>query len=84
MWFVYIIKCVDGSLYAGSTNNLEGRFDKHKKGKGAKYTRSHPPQKIVFFEEYDKKVTAQRREREIKKRTREEKLKFIQNQNKPG
>ncbi|MCX6720078.1 MAG: GIY-YIG nuclease family protein [Candidatus Staskawiczbacteria bacterium] len=78
MWFVYIIKCVDCSLYTGSTNDLEGRFEKHKNGKGAKYTRSHVPEKIVFSEKCDNKIIAQRREREIKNLTREEKLKFIQ------
>ena len=78
MWFVYIIKCEDKTLYTGTTNDLQKRFEKHKSGKGAKYTRSHVPERIVFFEKYDNKVIAQRREREIKKWTREEKLKFIE------
>ena len=84
MWFVYIIRCVDSSLYTGSTNDLEGRFEKHKNGKGAKYTRSHKPDKIVFFEECDNKIMAQRREREIKNWTHIEKVKFVQNQNASG
>lgn len=78
MWFVYIIKCIDGSLYTGSTNDLGERFKKHKSGKGAKYTRSHIPEKIVFFEKHSKKIVALKREREIKNFTREEKLEFIQ------
>ena len=77
MWFVYIIRCKDKSLYTGVTNDLERRFDAHKKGKGAKYTRSHKPQKIVFFEKYDNNILALRREREIKKLTRKEKLVLI-------
>ena len=77
MWFVYIIKCKDGSLYTGYTNDLEKRLEKHKSGKGAKYTRSHKPQKIVFSEKYDNKIIAQRREREIKSWTRKEKLEFL-------
>jgi len=77
MWFVYIIKCVDGSLYTGSTNDLEGRFEKHKNGKGAKYTRSHIPDRIVFVEKHNKKIMALKREREIKNFTRKEKLKFL-------
>jgi len=84
MWFVYIIKCVDGSLYTGSTNNLEKRFEKHKSGKGAKYTRSHKPKRIVFFKKYAKKIVALRKEREIKKLTRKQKIEFIKTHNKPG
>ena len=84
MWFVYIIKCVDDSLYTGYTNNLEKRFEKHKSGKGSKYTRSHTPEKIVYSEKHIKKIVALRREREIKKWTRKEKLIFLENQNKPG
>jgi len=83
MWFVYIIKCVDGSLYTGSTNDLEKRFEKHKSGKGAKYTRSHIPERIEFFEKYDNKIIAQKREREIKNWTHAEKIKFI-SRNKSG
>jgi len=76
-WFVYVIKCKDGSLYTGYTDNLEKRFEKHKQGIGAKYTRSHKPQKIVFSEKYDNKIIAQKKEREIKNLSREEKIKFI-------
>ena len=76
MWFVYIIRCKDKSLYTGTTNDLNGRFEKHKIGKGAKYTRSHKPEKIVFFEKYDNKIIAQRREREIKDWTRKRKIRI--------
>ena len=69
-------------MYTGVTNDLERRFDAHKKGKGAKYTRSHKPQKIVFFEKHVKKIVALKKEREIKNWTHEEKLKFIQLNNK--
>ena len=84
MWFVYIIKCVDGSFYTGYTDNLEKRFAKHKSGKGAKYTRSHAPKEIVFFEKHVKKIMALKREREIKNWTREEKLKFLKSHSKSG
>ena len=80
MWFVYIIKCVDGTLYTGYTNDLEKRLEKHKSGKGAKYTRSHMPEGIVFSEKYDNKIIAQRREREIKKLNHKEKLELIRSQ----
>ena len=84
MWFVYIIKCVDGSLYTGFTNNLEKRFEKHKLGKGSKYIRSHAPEKIVYSEKHLKKLIALRREREIKSLTRKEKLQFLESHNMPG
>jgi putative endonuclease len=84
MWFVYIIRCVDGSLYTGTTNNLEVRFEKHKIGKGAKYTGSHIPKEIVFFEKHVKKTVALKREREIKGLTRKEKLNFIKNKSSSG
>ena len=84
MWFVYIIRCKGGSLYTGATNDLEKRFEAHKNGKGAKYTRMNKPQKIVFSEKYDNKIVAQRREREIKNWTHDEKLKFIGKQNSSG
>jgi putative endonuclease len=84
VWFVYIIKCVDGSLYTGYTDDLQKRFEKHKIGKGSKYTRSHHPEKIVFFERHYKKIIALRREREIKSWPRKEKIEFIKNKNPSG
>ncbi len=84
MWFVYIIKCVDGSLYTGFTNNLEKRFEKHKSGTASKYTRSHKPEKIVFFKKFTSKIAALKKEREIKKLTRKEKLSFLQSHKMPG
>lgn len=83
-WFVYIIECKDGSLYTGYTNDLIKRFEMHKMGKGAKYTRSHIPERIVFSEKYGNKIIAQRREREIKNWTREEKIRFIESHSASG
>jgi putative endonuclease len=79
MWCVYILECKDKSLYTGSTNDLEKRFEKHKSGKGGRYTRSHIPEKIVFFEKCDNKIMALKREREIKSWPRKQKLEFIKN-----
>lgn len=84
MWYVYIIKCKDGSLYTGATNNLGERFEKHKVGKGGKYTRSHTPEKIVFFEKCSNKIVALKKEREIKKLPRKKKLELIKAKNTPG
>lgn len=77
MWFVYILKCEDGSLYTGITNDLERRFLEHKIGKGGRYTRSHKPQKIVYTEKLITKSKALKREAQIKSLRREEKLHLI-------
>lgn len=82
MNYVYIIKCKDNSLYTGWTNNLERRFKAHTEGKGAKYTRGRGPLKLVYFEEFDDKVEAMKREYEIKKMSRKNKLDMIKNFNK--
>ncbi|MDY6011684.1 GIY-YIG nuclease family protein [Clostridium sp.] len=82
MNYVYIIKCKDNSLYTGWTNNLERRFKAHTEGKGAKYTRGRGPLELVYFEEFDDKVEAMKREYEIKKMSRENKLDMIKNFNK--
>ena len=59
---VYILQCADGSLYTGWTNNLEHRVEAHNVGKGAKYTKSRRPVKLVYFETYSSKEEAMRRE----------------------
>lgn len=78
MNYVYILKCGDGTLYTGWTNNLEKRVQAHNTGKGAKYTRARLPVELVYFEEFEEKVDAQRREYRIKKLSRKEKLKLIE------
>lgn len=75
--FVYILECSDGSLYTGWTTDLYARVKTHNSGKGAKYTRSRLPVKLVYFEEFGDKITAQSREREIKKMSRAAKLKMV-------
>ena len=49
-WWVYMLRCRDGSLYTGVTTDVERRFAQHRAGTGAKYTRSHPPEAIVYRE----------------------------------
>lgn len=68
--FVYMLRCKDGSLYTGWTNNLERRVAMHQQGKGAKYTRGRRPVELVYFEEVADKETALKRECAIKKLTR--------------
>lgn len=75
--YVYILMCSDDTLYTGWTTNLKHRVAVHNSGKGAKYTRSRRPVELVYYEEYDDKIEAQRRERAIKKLTRVEKEKLI-------
>ena len=75
--FTYIVECSDGTLYTGWTNNLEHRVETHNVGKGAKYTKSRRPVKLVYFETYSSKEEAMRREWEIKQLSRTEKWKLI-------
>ena len=74
IWYVYIIKCKDNSLYTGMTNDLHKRLKAHNSGKGAKYTMTRLPVKLVYKEIYRTKEESLRREREIKKLKRSEKL----------
>lgn len=77
MCYIYILECSDKTLYTGWTNNLEKRIKTHSKGKGARYTRARLPVKLVYFEKYNDKISAQKREYEIKQMSRKEKLKLI-------
>ena len=77
MNYVYILRCGDDSLYTGWTNNLEKRVKAHSNGKGAKYTKARLPIELVYFEEFEDKIEAMRREYAIKKLTRKEKLLLI-------
>lgn len=79
MYYVYIVECVDTTLYTGIATELERRIDEHNtSGKGAKYTRARRPVKLVYSEEYSDRSTASKREYEIKKKmSRIQKLKLI-------
>ena len=77
MNWVYILRCKDGSLYTGWTNNLEKRIAEHSRGKGAKYTRSRLPVEVVYFETYEEPTGARKREAAIKKLSRTQKLELI-------
>ncbi len=77
--FVYILRCKDGSLYTGWTNNLEKRVKMHNLGLGAKYTKGRGPCELVYFECFENKSDALKREAAIKKLKRIEKEKIIKN-----
>jgi len=76
MYFVYILRCEDKSLYTGITTDIERRFTEHKNGKGGNYTRSRVAKEIVYTEKCEDRSSAQVREAQIKKLTRVEKLKL--------
>lgn len=76
-YYTYVILTKDNTLYCGYTDDLEKRFALHMSGKGAKYTRAHKPEKIVYSACFDTKIEAQREERKIKAMTRQEKIEFI-------
>ena len=80
MYFVYILKCKDGSLYTGITTDIARRLAEHASGKGAKYTRGKKVGKIVYSERKKNRSTASKREAEIKSWTRAEKLALVRNQ----
>lgn len=73
MWYLYILRCGDGSLYTGITTDVEKRFQTHQSGKGAKYTRGRGPLEIVYREECGDHSRALKRELAIKALTRQEK-----------
>ena len=77
MWYLYILECNDGSYYTGITKDIPGRIEKHNTGKGAKYTRSHRPVKLVYFEEYEIESGVRKRELELKGWRREKKERLI-------
>lgn len=76
-WYVYMLRCGDGSLYTGYTNDIPRRMALHQSGRGAKYTRSRPPVALVYQEELPDKSAALRREAALKHLTRPQKLALI-------
>lgn len=73
-WVVYILHCADDTLYTGITNDLAGRLQAHTSGKGAKYTRGRGPYEVHHTEHYATKSEALKRERAIKRMSRQQKL----------
>lgn len=81
MNYTYILKCSDGSLYTGWTNDLDRRINDHNAGKGAKYTKARRPVELVYYETFSTKEEAMKREYAIKQMTRRMKLKMIEERN---
>lgn len=76
--FTYLLRCSDGSLYCGWTNDLQKRLASHNAGTGGKYTRTRLPVELVYYEEYATRQEAMSREYHIKRLSRQEKLRLIE------
>ena len=76
-WYLYILRCGDGTLYTGITTDVEARLEMHRSGKGAKYTRGRGPLELVYREECENHSQALKRELTVKAMSREEKQSLI-------
>ena len=76
-WYLYILRCGDGSLYTGITTDVQARLEAHRAGKCAKYTRGRAPLELVYSENCGDHSAALKREHQIKSLPRAEKLKLI-------
>ena len=77
MNYTYLLKCADDTLYCGWTNQLDKRLKAHNEGKGAKYTKTRSPVSLAYYEIFETKEEAMRREAAIKKLSRKDKLKLV-------
>lgn len=76
-WYLYILRCGDGTLYTGITTDVEARLEAHRSGKGAKYTRGRSPLELVYSEKCGTHSDALKREWAVKAMSKEEKWKLI-------
>ena len=76
-YFVYILRCIDNTLYTGVTNNVERRFAQHLAGQASRYTRAHPAKQIIYVERCKNKGAALKREYAIKRLSRTAKLSLV-------
>ncbi len=79
-FYVYILQCCDGTFYTGYTKDLSVRTKQHQNGNGARYTKSHKPEKLVYHEAHDSRSKAMKREREIKRLNHKQKIILINSQ----
>jgi len=82
-WFLYLIECEDESIYTGIAMDVAARFSAHQKGTGARYTRAHPPRRLLAVVQFTSRSTASTAEYRIKQMTAREKREFAQLAN-PG
>lgn len=74
MFYAYMLRCIDGTIYSGYTANIEKRISAHNAGKGAKYTRARLPVSLMYYETFETKSGAMKRESEFKRLSRAQKL----------
>ncbi|MBN2333323.1 MAG: GIY-YIG nuclease family protein [Deltaproteobacteria bacterium] len=77
LWVIYILRCNDGTLYTGITNNLDKRIETHARGQGSRYTRARLPLELVYQERASNRSEATRREIALKRMTRSQKIKLL-------
>lgn len=77
MYYLYMLLCADDTIYTGITTDVARRVEEHKTGKGARYTRARGVSKLLYTERKRNRSTASKRESEIKRMTREEKLALV-------
>lgn len=76
-WFLYLLECRNGAYYAGITTDLEARFAAHAQGRGARYTRSNPPVRLLAAAPFPDRAAAARAEWEVKQLPRSRKLAYL-------
>ena len=81
MWYLYVLRCGDGTFYTGITTDVERRLEEHRQGRGAKYTRGRGPLELAYQEKCGTHSEALKREYAVKRLTREEKEDLIGNKN---
>lgn len=77
IYILYILQCSDNSLYTGITNDIDKRMESHRSGKGSKYVNAHKPFSLIYTEEFANKSEALKREIQIKKWSRAEKIRKL-------
>jgi putative endonuclease len=82
-WHLYLLLCRDGSLYAGITTDVERRFREHASGRGAKYTRAHPPECVLGSRAYPDRASASRAEHALKRQPKARKLDWLLAEDRP-
>lgn len=78
MWYLYILRLSDSSLYTGITNDIKRRLEQHRNGNGSKYVRSRLPLELVYREEYNDRSSASKKEMQIKKWSKERKEELVE------
>jgi putative endonuclease len=75
-WFLYMIECTDGSLYTGIAIDVDARYAAHCSGRGARYTRSHPPHRLLGYEAHPDRSSASKAEYRVKRLSTLDKRKY--------